>query len=89
MWKRILLIFLSTRLQTAAALSTLLHLAYLAPYEGPWSGGIAMEPAVLMAFEAVNADPHTLPGESKSQRYGGAWQRRVGVWGNTCRGTLQ
>ena len=79
MWEGVLLIFLGTRLQTAAALSTPLHLAYLAPYEGAWSGGNAMEPAVLMAFEAVNADPLTLPGEPKSQRYGGPWQRRVGV----------
>ena len=50
-------------LPIAASTPTPLYLAHLAPYTGPWNGGIQMEPAVIMAFEDINADPNTLPGE--------------------------
>ena len=56
-----LLIFLHP--STAASTPTPLYLAHLAPYTGAWTGGIQMEPAVIMAFEDINADPNTLPGE--------------------------
>jgi hypothetical protein len=81
MWGRVLAAtgtyLLICLLPTAASTSTPLYLAHLAPYTGPWTGGIQMEPAVIMAFEDINADPKTLPGE----RCGGHYNALESVFG--------